>query len=356
MSREQFQPEWVSIPGDTLARLLESRRLTVGEFARELGQEFDVAEGLLHGRVSITLAIARRLEEIVGGSVQFWMSRDFQYRDEANRLAAASEAWVTDLPLGDMVKYGWLKQKPRLGDELSASLSFFGVTSVAEWHRRYSQVEELATFRTSPSFDSKPAAVAAWIRQGEVEADGIVCRPWDPNKFRSALIEIRALTRLKNPENFIPKLRDLCAAAGVAIVILRAPTGCRASGATRFISREKALLLLSFRHLTDDQFWFTVFHEAAHLLLHSKNKLFVDGIEQPSSLEEEEANEFAAITLIPQEFQAELRTLPLNTLRVIRFAGNVGVSPGIVVGQLQHLGLISHDQLNRLKRRYRWVN
>ncbi len=145
-----------------------------------------------------------------------------------------------------------------------------------------------------------------------------------------------------------------CAESGVAVVILRAPTGCKASGATRFHSPDKALLLLSFRYLSDDHFWFTFFHEAGHLLLHGEKGFFLEGVDTLSTDKEEEANDFAVHTLVPPAFQKALLNLRNNARTVIRFAMQVGISPGIVVGQLQHLGHIRRDQLNRLKRRYIW--
>jgi Zn-dependent peptidase ImmA (M78 family) len=138
------------------------------------------------------------------------------------------------------------------------------------------------------------------------------------------------------------------------VVILRAPTGCRASGATRFLSAEKALLLLSFRYLSDDHFWFTFFHEAAHLLLHDRQAVFLEGQDGSRAKEEDQANNFAAEMLVPKEFRDQMFNLPVNGFDVIRFAKLVGVSPGIVVGQLQFYGHFTHRQLNNLKRRFGW--
>jgi HTH-type transcriptional regulator/antitoxin HigA len=138
------------------------------------------------------------------------------------------------------------------------------------------------------------------------------------------------------------------------VVIVRAPTGCRASGATRFVSASKALLLLSFRYLSDDHFWFTFFHEAGHLLLHGEKALFLEGAEMSATKEEEEANEFAARVLIPPEFHTALLDLSVNGREVIRFAKFTGVSPGIIVGQLQHHGRVKRNQLNSLKRWFKW--
>jgi Zn-dependent peptidase ImmA (M78 family) len=115
-----------------------------------------------------------------------------------------------------------------------------------------------------------------------------------------------------------------------------------------------AAIALSFRHLTDDHFWFTFFHEAAHLLLHRDGRPRVDTERQPESNEEVEADRFSAEILIPVEHRAELASIALNWRAITRFALRVGVSPGIILGQLQHDGRIAYDRLNWLKRRYTW--
>lgn len=256
-----------------------------------------------------------------------------------------------------MIKFGWIMpMSTSLEAKETACLQFFDVANVNAWRDSYRGALETAAFRTSAAFNSHPGGVAAWLRQGEIEASSIDCKPWDTEKFKRALSKIRALTWTKSPDIFIPKLKEYCAECGVAVVILRAPTGCRASGATRFLSARKALLLLSFRYLSDDHFWFTFFHEAGHLLLHGKNALFLEGANMATTEQEEEADSLAASTLIPTEYRSALLTLPRDGREVIKFARAVGVSPGIVVGQLQHMGHLQRNQLNALKRRFKWAS
>jgi HTH-type transcriptional regulator/antitoxin HigA len=350
---QKFCPDWASAPGETILDILHERNISEKEFARRLGHTYEEAKHLLQGRSTITIAIARRLERFLGASVEFWMSRDFQYRQDIARLHVADKQWLAELPVGDMIKFGWLNPVPHPMAEVATCLSFFDVPSIRAWREKYADLQKVAAFRTSPSLDSRPAAVAAWLRQGEIEAEAIDSSPWNAKHFQESLTYIRSLTREKNPSRFIPELQKHCASSGVAIAIVRAPSGCRASGATRFLSQTKALLQLSFRYLTDDHFWFTFFHEAGHLLLHGKNDLFLEGLEGASA-REEEANEFAAHTLVPPESRSALLNLTADKRVVIRFAMRLGISPGIVVGQLQHLGKIRHNQLNSLKRRFEW--
>jgi HTH-type transcriptional regulator / antitoxin HigA len=236
---------------------------------------------------------------------------------------------------------------------LTACLDFFDVPDLDAWYARYSRPLEMAAFRTSASFDSQIGSVAAWLRKGEIESTSIECKPWDADGFAAALSKIRPLTRKRNTLHFLPELVRLCANSGVAVAIVRTPAGCRASGSTRFITPTKALLMLSFRYLSDDHFWFTFFHEAGHLLLHGKKALFIEG-DTISSTEETQANEFSARLLVPAELESELKHLPIDRLAIRRFAKTVGVSPGIVLGQLQYRGLARQNQLNSLKTRFKW--
>lgn len=353
-----FSPDWASPPWETITDILEEMNVSAREFASKMRCTTKTATDLLCGRIAITAETAEQLARVLGASATFWITREAQYRMDLSRVKSEDrrndeDEWLADLPVGDMVKFRWIKAaaKTELKDEC---LHFFGVQSVEAWHDKYDDVLELAAFRTSPTFASQAASVAAWLRRGELESASVNCQPWNPERFKSILPTVRALTRTADPKHFIPALVKECASIGVAVVITPAPIGCRASGATQFITPEKALLMLSFRYLSDDHFWFTFFHEAGHLILHSPS-LFLEGSDLPSTEAEAEANQFAADVLIPPQFKAASLKLPVDGRKVMRFARQIGVSPGIVVGQLQHHGYFTQRQLNNLKKRFRWT-
>jgi HTH-type transcriptional regulator/antitoxin HigA len=215
-STQAFCPDWASAPGDTIADILQERGLSEAEFAQRIGYTLEQARDLLQGRATITIAIARRLARVLGSSVEFWMSRDFQYRQDIARLHTAHERkWLTELPVGDMIKFGWLRPVPHPSDEVTSCLRFFNVPSGEAWRETYAGLQQMAAFRTSPSFDSRPAAIAAWLRKGEIEAEAIDCNPWDAERFQESLRYIRSLTRQKDPSRFIPELQRCCAESGL---------------------------------------------------------------------------------------------------------------------------------------------
>jgi Zn-dependent peptidase ImmA (M78 family)/plasmid maintenance system antidote protein VapI len=361
MNNNAFEPDWFSRPGDTLVALMEQKELTCDALASKLSCQPNVVRGLISGTVPIDGAMATSLAKIVGGSEAFWLKRQSSYQASLDRVAnslppGTTDAWLKSFPVRDIAEYGWIKRPTKREDLLKAYLAFFGVQSPKEWERRYADVARSALFRTSVSFESKVGALSAWLRQAEIEAAGAVTEQWDARKLRASLEQLRILTKAKAPEYFLPRIRTICARAGVAVVFVRPPTGCRASGATRFLGPDKAFVALSFRHLSDDHFWFTLFHEIGHLLLHGQDQTFLDVDRVVSSDAEKEANNFAANVLIPPNKREELVSLPAQRDRIVRFAYSIGVSAGIVVGQMQYSKALRPNQMNFLKRRYDWAS
>jgi HTH-type transcriptional regulator/antitoxin HigA len=359
MPEQAFQPEWFSKPGDTLRTLLDKGDLSPVALAERMGRDATVIHGLLSGKVAIDDSLAGLLAKCVGGSATFWRTRQHQFDQDLQRIAEAvpieqAKAWLKLLPIKDMIASGWLPATNRPQDTFRAALAYFDVNDPDEWRERYAEFQNKFSFRTSPSFESKLGALAAWLRQAEIQAGCTPCQLWSPAGLRARLQDIRVLTKATNVSFVILRLRALCAEVGIAIVFLRAPAGCSASGATRFLSSTKAMIVLSFRYLSDDQFWFSFFHEIGHLLLHGDRSTFVDGDAADLTEKEQEANAFSESLLVPQNRQEDLVRLRTRARDVIKFAVSVGTSPGIVVGQMQHRRMIGPQQLNFLKRRYGW--
>jgi HTH-type transcriptional regulator/antitoxin HigA len=359
MVEVSFQPDWFSKPGDTLLMLMERHELTAESLAKKLGCSDAVVRGLITGTVAIDKNLAEALSKYVGGTPKFWQARQAKYQSALSRTAEAvpkkaAAEWIKEFPHADMTKSGWITQSRTRDDLIKGYLAYFGVNDPAEWEDRYADFLKVTAFRTSQVFKSKVGPLSAWLRQGEIAAAQVQCAPWNPKAVRKRIEEIRVLCKAKNPGYFLPRLRRICAEVGIAVVFVRAPSGCAASGATRFVAPSKAMIILSFRYLSDDHFWFTLFHEIGHLLLHRDNLTFIDGEGKIQSKMEDEANEFSERVLIPENRREELMDLSPGRESIIRFAYSIGVSAGIVVGQLQHRKVIGPQQMNFLKRRFDW--
>ena len=350
-----YCPSWVSPPGETLRELALKKGYGPSELSTALGLSHDDLSRVLNGELPITSTRAERIAALLGPSQKFWVNRESQYRRQLQVIQEKARQWVSSLPLNDMAKFGWVNPVSTVTDRIQQALKFFGMANVDEWCDLWlSERAGLTAYRTSPVFTANGAAVAAWLRQGEIAASHLPTGAWSRSDFKRLLPELRPLTRNKAPSDFISQLQQKCSACGVAVVIVRAPKGCPASGATRF-KNGQAIIQLSMRYLRDDSFWFTFFHEAGHLVLHDE-RLFLEWSEERSldELKESEANEYAKNILIPPGFETQLRELPRDYKAIMRFARDLHISPGIVVGQLQHRGLVSRDRLNYLKKSYSW--
>ncbi len=142
-------------------------------------------------------------------------------------------------------------------------LRFFGVSTVDAWRDTF--LTPAAQFRGGDVAKKHPGEVAAWIRMGEIKAAEIECKPFDPQAFKRALMEIRRL--LDQPSSvWYPAMVKLCAEAGVAVVFIKEIPGASVSGATHWASKDKAILQLSLKYKKDDQILFSFFHEAVTFL------------------------------------------------------------------------------------------
>ena len=70
-------------------------------------------------------------------------------------------------------------------------------------------------------------------------------------------------------------------------------------------------------------------------------------------MSEVEANRFAGRTLIPEvKYEDFISGTHATESAVRRFARSIGVAPGIVVGRLQHDGIIKRSWLNDVREQY----
>jgi len=357
-----FAPMWAVPPGRTISDLMKSKGIALDSLAQSVDMTEDAIESLLSGKSPLDACVASRLATIFGASTNFWLRREEQYRHQLKQLTEDIDPeneeykfWLKCLPVREMQEFGWVESTKDKTKTLRKFLDFFDVPNLDAWHRTYVDMRAATAFRTTDAYLENAPSTAAWLRQGELQAERIKCNSWDPKLFEAQLAKIRRLTQIASPSEFLPKLEGLCAEAGVAVVVVKAPKGCRASGATFFTNPGKAVLLLSFRYLSDDQFWFSFFHEAAHLILHwDADLLILETSESPKSIREEEANLFASEQLIPRELQERMPEAAKTLRGIMRLARDAGVSYGIVVGQLQFRGLIKRERYNSLKARYKW--
>ena len=353
----QFSPDYAVPPGWILQERLEVEGISHAEFARRCGRSPKLISEIISGKAPLEPGTALQFEKVLGVDASIWLGIESDYRlhrarEAEARNAAASAEWVRAFPVRDLVKRGCFRRPESDIDAVSKLLAFFRVGSVDAWTARYSRAN--VAYRHSRSFRSDEASLATWLRLGEIEAERQDCAEYSESRFKQAVRNIRSLTR----EPVIEALQQtarLCNEAGVALALVRPLPKTALSGAAWWLSPRKAVIQLTARHKTDDHLWFSFFHEAAHILLHSKKGVFVDEAGGDDTELEIEANEWASNNLIPKgAWQPFVASSPRSVRAVKSFADEQGIAPGIVVGRLQHEGHLPWSQLNNLKVRLVW--
>ncbi len=352
-----YRPDYAVAPGSVLAERLAAHGLSQAELARRCGRSPKLISDIIAGKASLEPETALQLERVLAVGAHIWLGMESDYRLHRTRLAdderiQDSVAWVRRFPVKEMGKRRLIAVTTGKGS-VSELLSFFGVASVSAWKDRYGKVA--VAYRHSPSFESNRDAFAVWHRTVEVRAAKQECAEYDKKAFYESLMGIRQLTRTWSP-GALPKSQALCNSAGVALAVVKPFSGMRLSGAAWWPSARNPVIALTARHKTDDQLWFSMFHEAAHILLHGKRRVFIDEPRGSDDAMEDEANRWAANFLIPQPMWRQfVGQEDLGCDAVRRFADDQGIPPGIVVGRLQHEKRVPwNSNLNSLKTKLRW--
>ena len=361
----RYQPETVSHPGDTVLDYLECNGWSQRDLARRTGLTPKTISEICNGKTPVTPPTALAFEKVFQRPAHLWLNLQRQYDEaEARRRVSAKlphwESWAMRFPFAQMKRCKLIEASEE--HRTDALLKFFGVSSPESWESVWKASN--VAYRQTRKFETTHEAISAWTRAAEINAAAIQTHDFDEKRLRDVVKDLKAFTR-QDIKEAGPMLESLCASAGVAVVWVPEMTHTGISGCARWLTERKALIGLTLRYKTDDQIWFTFFHEVAHILLHRKRHSFIlDNAEKDLSdstvdpqmqRDEEEASRFAADTLIPPDALLEfIRGGVFTSDSICGFADALNIAPGIVVGRLQREGMLRYGQGNALKRKYLW--
>ncbi|MGB2803431.1 MAG: HigA family addiction module antitoxin [Candidatus Zixiibacteriota bacterium] len=351
-----YKPDYAVHPGEYLEEVLEVREIKKREMSERLGISVKHLSQIINRQASVTADMAIQLEKALSISANIWNNLNanyalFEARAKETQELSKHLKWIKEFPVKDLKKLGFLPSTRDPKSILESLLRFFGTSSPEKWQSYYGKLSQIS-FRKSGAYSDNLHHIVSWLRAGEISVRDVETAGFSKVLFKKSLRKIRELTT-KSPSDFEPVMRKLCAESGVALVFMPEFEKTHLSGVTRWLTQDKALIVMSLRHKTNDHFWFTFFHEVGHIVLHGKKEIFIDDAKGFDSDKENEANRFARNILIPEDahnkFTAEKRFYPAD---IKTFANSIRVHPGIVVGRLQYDKLIKYNWHNNLKERF----
>jgi HTH-type transcriptional regulator / antitoxin HigA len=357
MAETRWHPDWAVAPGDVLAEALEERAMSQAELGRRMARPLKTISEISSGKAAITPDTAIQLERTLGMPAGLWLGLETQYREAQARARDAvklesHKTWLSRFPLSDLVRRGVLERNASAHEQAAQLLSFFGVSSPQGWTQHWGRVA--AAYRMSERLPVSNESVAVWLRLAELRATEELPE-FDDGRLREGISRLRGLSRSQVVAGGIAETARILLTAGVGLLLVEGVRGAPASGAVRWI-RGNPWIILTARHASDDQFWFSLFHEIGHLLERRGKRDVLEQLpDRESTLPTEQAaNAFARTALIPQaEYESWVRGRRFDRASIREFAAQLGVAPGIVVGRLQHDEVLSWSAFNDLKRSIR---
>ena len=300
--------------------------------------------------------MAEAIERELGLSSAVLCRLQIQYDEDIKRLAASplmqeDITRLSEIPSGELARVGWIRDVGSDVERVLELRAHYDVESLADVEgARYA-----AAFRITAGTRVSSWALAAWLQQGEWQAaesrfgDGPeAISVFDRERFASLLPRMLRLTRTLD---FWVNAQTLCAQAGVLLEFVPHLPKSGANGAARWLEGGRPLIQLSVLRKHADIFWFSFFHEAAHVLRGDRDVVYIDIDGAPREDEAEQAaDRFAADMLIPPQRWAAFTSMGRFDKRTItQFAEAEEIHPGIVVGRLQKEQLLRYDQHNDLR-------
>ncbi|MGL5753484.1 MAG: HigA family addiction module antitoxin [Paraclostridium sp.] len=322
-------------PGETLEETLECLNMSQKEFASRVGMAIKTINEIIKGKAPITADTALKFETVLDIPASFWMNLESNYREALARIKAEEAITidyeiVKEMPYTDMSRKGWVPATSKKNEKVIHSRYFFNVAQLTSVSNTI-----CGRFRKSEGKNVSMYAVSAWLRKGQIDASNISTSDINKKKLKDSIPYMRTLT-LKPIEEAYEELKQICKENGVILLITDLIPKTSIDGATQWISPEKALIQLSLRGKRVDGFWFTFFHELAHVIYHSKKEIHINFYGDDKQMDKE-ADDIAKEWLIPtSEYDRFVRESDeLSNQKIVKFAQEVGIDPCIVVGRLQ---------------------
>ena len=349
MTDLELKQSLLSCPGDSIQEHIDQIGMSQAELAERLGRSVPKLNELIKGKAPITKGTATKLEYVLGVPASFWINLEHQYQDELLEIEqmkhlSQCKEWVETFPLLKMKKLGILPKTHNKSELADVLLKFFRVASPSEWSTIY-EGSSLA-FKIELRHTTEPQAISVWLRLGELQSERIKLSPFDKKALRKNLKQIQAIS-YNHTDTWLEDLQAICASCGVALVYTPSIAKTPIHGATRWIKNSAIpLIQITDRHKDYNTFWFTFYHELAHILYHGKKDICIEKIENitPNKEKEEEADAFASRMLLSEKERNELSQYSdFDRTLILQLSQKFKKHTGIIVAQLQREARISYN-------------
>jgi HTH-type transcriptional regulator/antitoxin HigA len=335
-------------PGEYIRDELEARNWTQEDLATILNRPLKSINQIINGKKAITPKTALELAKAFGTSADLWMNLESVYRlaqePEGEEPVEERARLFNVAPVSEMVRRRWIASDVSPSVLENSLRSFFGVESLDEFpHLK-------AAARWTGPYDQITASQCAWALRVRHLAGAVEARRYDKSRAIRLGDKLHALTIAPEEVRHVP---EVLSEMGIRFVLCEHLASTKIDGIATWTDDNQPVIGVSLRYDRIDGFWHTLAHEWRHIVNGDQMSLDIDligkdriGTNRGELEMEARADREASNFLIPDEkLQSFIRrTTPrFSKVKIIQFANVHQIHPGIVVGQLQHLGAINYS-------------
>jgi len=328
-------------PGVYVRDALTDLNMSSKEFSIRTGISERTLSDLINEKGSITFDIANKLSKFLGTSINVWTNLQNSY-----------DLYIHEEELQKEIKddYELLKPFKKYLIDNNVINNNDNVEMVVAKTRASISVNRISLLNTSEllvSFkelygkrhDENVFAQNLWLAYALTKARKIETEPYDRSKLLNSLPLLSSLMG-KKPKEFYPLLVNTLKRCGVAFTFVPYLNKSNIYGATKWLSKETVMLAISNRGEKADVFWFTLFHEIAHVLMEHKRYCLFQFDDTP----DKDADIIASNILIRNDdWNSFIKSHRSFTVKDIdEFAKTANVPPFIVTGRLAKEKRISY--------------
>jgi HTH-type transcriptional regulator/antitoxin HigA len=345
-------------PGDVLKDDIEALGWAQDDLAEVLEMSKNNVHNLLNNKTAITIETARKLAQAFDNTPEFWMNLDTNYRlqisekTEMDPTANERAILYKFMPIRELVQRGWIQR----GNLIESCKAFLKINKITEEVILNKLEVEAALLRSSDIKAFNLTYLKVWLLYCRDHATEIKIKKYSHEKLVELTKRIPELTTQNDGvSTFLKELGK----TGVKFMVIRHLSKTYTDGAS-FWDGDNPVIVYTGRYDRSDNFWFTIAHEIGHILKHTgkKKQYFIsdekwNNYKKENETLENEANVIAGAILRHEEI-IQWFTRYRNYIseeRVRTCSHELAIGEDIIVGVLQHSGLLPHRNLNKLKRK-----
>lgn len=308
----KFEPDYITHPGETLKEKLEEIGMSQKEFAVRVGKPVKTISEIVNGKSAVVPETAVRFEKVLGIPASYWLLHQSNYdeflaRQKRKKEIEENVVWVNKFPYPEMAKQGLVKPTRKAIEKTEELFRFFNISSYRSWEDIYIEKRLPLSFRKSLKGNKDRHAISVLLRISEIEADRTgSLSAYDEKKFKDSLPKLKSIVVSKQ-NGYLTSVVKICAEAGVKLIFVPYLKKTNIFGVVRWIDGWPVVLMTD-RNKRSDIFWFSLFHEFGHIILHgNKKSVFLDS--DTTSVDDEyekQADEFASSILLKKSDYEEI--------------------------------------------------